>query len=338
MQISIRETFHRIWSELDVGHDGQGEWRAKRLETQHPLDVFAAVRETDLARGVLFECPTASSPMWRLRFDSEGFRLLDQSTGRSGTRCIALALERPDLEAVFLVIAEDLIASSMSAAKPDEAVTLIGSRLAAWQACLKVRRDGFSHDQRLGLFGELILLERLSLAVGMDLAIAAWKGPQRGLHDFASGKYAIEVKTSLGAYGLVHVGSLDQLHVKDAQQLALFRVVLVPDEQGNNLQEIVARIRTAADQLGHTVRNALDQRVLMSGYLDADGLEVEAERYAVAAAEPYDVRAEFPCLTKEMVRAGVASATYSIDMSFANSFLMAAEQFDVLLMNFGRGD
>jgi hypothetical protein len=334
---SIRGAMIRAWESLMAGPSGDREWRALRIETGHPLDVFAAVREQDQTRGVLFECPISLAPAWRLRFDSEGLRLFDDRAGRDGSRRIALALERAELESVFLVIADDLIASSKAAGDIQEAVAALGARLAAWQMCLKVRRDGFGQERMLGLYGELVLLERLASTIGLDRAIASWTGPERGLHDFEAAGVAIEVKTSLGARGAVHIGSLDQLDPSGLQQLALYRVVLVSDGAGTDLSQLVVGIRRAADGIGHIVRRTLDQRLLMSGYIDPDDRSVPFDRLAVIALDAYEVRGDFPRLTRENVGSAVLAAEYRLDVAGAENHRMTAEALQLLLARFGMG-
>lgn len=337
MSDSIRGALTSAWESLIDGPSGEREWRALRIETGHPLDVFAAVREIDRTRGVLFECLTSSAPAWRLRFDSEGLRLFDDRAGRDGPRRIALALERADLESVFLVIAEDLIASSGAAGDAKEAVVALGGRLSAWQTCLKLRREGFGQERMMGLYGELVLLERLASVVGLDRAIASWTGPERRLHDFETAGAAIEVKTSVGPRGMVHVGSLDQLDPSGLQTLSLCRVVLVPDERGRDLSQLVVRVRQAADSLGAAVRRALDQRLLMSGYIDLDAGSARFDRFGVHGVEAYDVGGDFPRLTRETVGVAVVSAEYRLDVTGAQSHLMTAEALQLLLARFGMG-
>lgn len=334
---TVRDALTRAWALLTAGSGGEREWRALRIETGHPIDVFAAVREQDKTRGILFECPITAAPPWRLRFDSEGLRLSDERDAYGGTRRIALALERTDLESVFLVIAEDLIVSSRAAPNAADAVSAVGARLSAWQACLKLRREGFSQERMLGLYGELILLQRLAEIVGFDRAVASWTGPERGLHDFSVGQIAIEVKTCLGAHGSVQIGSLEQLDPSGLQTLALCRVVVVRDDQGVALPELIAKIRSSADDLGHSIRRELDQRLLMSGYIDPENSTAPFDRLAITSVEAFDVQGDFPRLTREAVAAAVLAAEYRLDLAAAKRHQITTEGLDQLLARFGLG-
>lgn len=337
MTESIRAAMSRAWTTLFAGPPGDREWRALRIATDHPLDVFIAIREQDMAPGVLFECPISVAPTWRLRFESEGLRLSDDRAGRDGTRRIALALERKDLESVFLVIAEDLIASSKAAGEGSEAVTALGVRLTAWQTCLKLRRDGFSQERALGLYGELVLLMRLGLVIGLDRAIAVWSGPERGLHDFEALGAAIEVKTSLGPRGVVRISSLNQLDDSGIQALTLCRVVAIPDDGGVDLPSLVSTVRHAADAMGTSVRLSLDQRLLMSGYIDPNADTHPFDRLTVSDVEAYAVHDKFPRLTRETVNPAVLSAEYSLDVALAAEYRLTNEAFEANLARFGMG-
>lgn len=334
MTAGVRDALTTAWDSLARGPAGDREWRALRIELAHKLDVFAAVRENDRTRGVLFECPVAYAPAWRLRFESEGLHLADDREGRDGTRRISLALERSDLETVFLVVAEDLIESSRAAGDTQEAIATLGGRLSAWQTCLKLRRDGFSQERMLGLYGELVMLERLASAVGMPRAVAVWAGPERGLHDFEADAFAVEVKTSQGASGAVRIGSLNQLDPSGLRQLALCRVVVVPDDAGTRLAELVARVRAAASAAGPSVRRGLDQRLLMSGYIDPGERDEPFEPLSVIAVEAYDVFGDFPRVTRETVPSAVLSAEYRLDVTAAGTSRMAEAAFDALLACF----
>ncbi|MBG6080832.1 PD-(D/E)XK motif protein [Rubrivivax gelatinosus] len=337
MTSRVRDVLTTAWQALAGGSSGDREWRALRIELTHRLQVFAAVREADGTRGVLFECPIANSPTWRLRFESEGLHLTDDRDGRNGSRRITLALERSDLDAVFLVIADDLIESSRMAGNDHDAVATLGAKLAAWQTCLKLRREGFGQERMLGLYGELAILDLLSSAVGTARAIEVWSGPERGLRDFEAGPLAIEVKTSLGASGAVRIGSLDQLDPRGLHRLTLCRVVVVPDDAGVGLVDLVERVRAAASAAGPGIRTVLDQRLLMSGYIGAGERDAPFEPLSILTIESYDVCGDFPRVTRETVPAAVLSAEYRLYLGTASRNMLTEQEFRELLMSFGVG-
>jgi hypothetical protein len=325
------------WATLNKGPTGSRTWRALRFEQNHALDVFAAIREGDGKRAVLFECGIQAAPKWRLRFDSEGLTLTDERQSGEGVMQIALALEREDLEPVFLVIAEDLVRASTPASTAAEALETIASRLSAWQTCLKLRRDGFGQERMLGLFGELTLLERLAERIGLADAIRHWSGPDRGLHDFIASSKALEVKTSKGTAGLIRVGSLDQLDDTGLTDLILCRVVVVPNDNGIDLDALVARLRQAADLCGHGMRQTFDRCLLLTGYLDSSGREERFDRLDVVAIEPYRIGPGFPRLTSATVVPGIVAAEYVLDPTAAAALRLDDEQLRSVFLSFGMG-
>lgn len=324
------DTLGRAWTSLSSGPPGARAWRAQRIETDHPLDVFAAVREADAVPGLLFECALDSAPAWKLRFDSEGLRLKDERDTGDGKLRILLTLERRDLESVFLVIAEDLVAASRDCKGVPDALTTIGERLAAWQACLKLRRAGFTRERALGLYGELLFLEHLAAVVELSRALIAWQGPDRGLHDFQAARAAVEVKTTIGAHGTVSIASLDQLDPTGFERLALCRVVVVPDPTGTSLADVVARLRLGVDSIGPSMRRRFDDALLKSGYMESDAAEITTP-YTTRELELYEVSADFPRLTREHVSPAVVSAEYRLTLASAQQFRMTPSRTSELL-------
>lgn len=335
MTLELRQALGDAWATLTGGATGVREWRALRIAGGHALAVFAAVRERDGARGVLFECAPSSAPVWRLRFESEGLQLLDERDAAAGVRRIALTLERADLGSIFPIIVEDLVEASRPAADAQEALAALGARLAAWQTCLKLRKDGFGAERTRGLYGELIVLEHMGTLVGLDRAITAWAGPGRGLHDIVADELAIEVKTSAGAAGAIRIGSLDQMDPSGMKELALVRVIVVPDDAGSRLSDVVARVRASSDKLGTAVRRLLDQRLLMSGYVDQAGRDPNDEPLIVVDIEAYLVHGDFPRITRETVPAAVLTADYRLDVTGAQDYRMTPEAIEELMVRIG---
>lgn len=325
------------WAKLAHGTPGSREWRAVRLDIPHVLAVFAAVREDDGTKAILFECPIAAAPSWRVRFESEGLALIDERDVREHVMRVALVLERQDLESIVLVIAEDLINSSLPAEIPLPAVAAIAERLLAWQTCLKVRREGLSYQRMLGLFGELVVMERVAAFSRLDLVVPRWTGPDRGIHDFERAGQAIEVKTSSGLAGLVHVTALEQLDNSGLDALTLCRVAVVKDDDGDDLRQVVARIRAETDRFGHGVRQALDRGLLLSGYIDADVAAEGFEKLSVVAVEGYDVREGFPRLTSQTVSPGIVAAEYRLALASAVNLRMSAAELNGAFNRFATG-
>jgi len=335
MSATFQDQLLTAWHELGSGRRGTTEWRALRVAINHPLEVFAALREVESARAIVFECDLHDAPQARLRFASEGLFLTDERDPEARRARFAIALERPDLERILLAISEDLVRISTNAVDASTAVLEIGKRLVAWQACLAARREGFGREKVIGLFGELAILERLAARRDLPRALAAWTGPDRRLHDFESEGRGLEVKTSAGQGQLVQIGSLEQLDDSGLRSLALLHVTLVPDHQGRSIHEIAASLRSVAERFGHSCRLEVDRKLLMYGYLDQRTTEEwEPERFSAGPTAGYRVGQGFPRLTRADVPGAIVQARYSLNLAGCEGCALAAADLDRTLDDF----
>ena len=76
---------------------------------------------------------------------------------------------------------------------------------------LLARAPRLSEDQEIGLFGELVALDRLIDGVGETRALAAWLGPRSEEHDFVLGEADVEVKTTRSERRIHVIHGLGQL-------------------------------------------------------------------------------------------------------------------------------
>lgn len=120
------------------------------------------------------------------------------------------------------------------------------SRIKAWQHFMKSENYAFSAEQELGLFGELVILEKLlNKGYEKELLTSLWTGPLRESRDFKlSSDWALEVKTSTADDPFVaKISSLKQLDNSDFPNLFLVAVKLIETEKGLNLIQAIERIK-----------------------------------------------------------------------------------------------
>ncbi len=97
-----------------------------------------------------------------------------------------------------------------------------------------------SQEKQLGLFGELIFLDRLSAVRGTEAALASWQGPVAGEHDFTLDDCDIEVKTT-GSESRIHkIGSIQQLSPKLDRKLYFLSIQATKtgSSSGNSLASL----------------------------------------------------------------------------------------------------
>lgn len=184
-----------------------------------------------------------------------------------------------------------------------------------WRTLFAGARVPLGAEAACGLFGELLVLERL---LGIEAsAHRIWCGPDRAPRDFESSLGAIEVKSSTTAEGRrVRIHGLDQLEAPQGGALALawFRLRPVEAPLGRGLLE-----------LGQSVLDLCDDPAEVRRKLAAAGADVTdkaAERYRFEPAESlwFVVDDSFPKLTADLATASgtplaVLDVEYTVDLS-----------------------
>jgi hypothetical protein len=213
-------------------------------------------------------------------------------------------------------MAVDIIGTlaSLPASDTRIATTFFG-RIKAWQEFMRVAPSGLlSPEAELGLIGELEVMRAfMSIGVPNSIAVNAWKGPFDGVHDFALGSGAIEVKTTLAHVGFpAKINSLDQLDDSIVRPLFFCAVRMALCEKGQSLPMIVSEIRKSL--LNDTyVLTQFDVALLHSGYLDSL-CEHYLRRFRIVDMYLLPISDTFPRLTRHSVPTAIRSAYYEIEI------------------------
>lgn len=123
-----------------------------------------------------------------------------------------------------------------------------------------------SGEQEIGLYGELLALERLVERIGPAVAILAWLGPEAAEHDFALPLGDVEVKTTVGERRVHWIGGLGQLQPSPDRDLYLLSLQLTSAGAGpgRTLAELVTDVRV---KLGSYASRA-DEELRRVGWRD----------------------------------------------------------------------
>ena len=241
-----------------------------------------------------------------------GFEVLRLQSDPTGGDHLVVALARrpggsPDL---FAMMAEDLVGLLDDWAAQEETVLRrFLARIRAWQDFMNRHRESvLSAEKEQGLFGELVLLERLIDAdVPPRDALDAWQGPVDGLQDFILGNGAIEVKTTISIGGFpATVSSLEQLDDSLRQPLFLAATRLTLHGSGMTLPEMVDVIRRRLDG-DREARETFDIRLMQAGLLGST-FSRYTRRFRHASTVILCVQGDFPRLTRANVHGLVSKA------------------------------
>lgn len=168
--------------------------------------------------------------------------------------------------------------------------------LGAYRGLLS-RAPRLSEDQEIGLFGELIALDRLIDGVGGARALAAWLGPQSEEHDFSLSNFDVEVKTTRSERRIHVIHGLGQLTPTPGRPLHLMSVQVTragASDDGTALPDMIECIRRRL----RAERIDFDDKLAEFGWEDARADRLYTTRLLIRS-EPrfYAVDNDFPALT-----------------------------------------
>ena len=218
---------------------------------------------------------------------------------------------------LFGKMAEDVV-DLLIGSRPLQEVELLHAflrRIRSWQRFMsRAGDDRLAPEAELGLIGELSVFALL-LAGGVPQRVvtSAWEGPLHGLHDFALGDGAIEVKCTLARAGFpARVSSLQQLDHTLVSPLFLAAVRGVLQVGAPTLPERIAALR-AELRMDPSVLSVFEKRLLLAGFDDRHEPDytrrIGAETVRLMAVDDH-----LPGFRRTTTPAAIRSASYELDL------------------------
>ncbi|SVE09355.1 uncharacterized protein METZ01_LOCUS462209, partial [marine metagenome] len=113
--------------------------------------------------------------------------------------------------------------------------------LYSWAKFIRPSRSGFSESELVGLLAELYILKNYMLpALGPDLSVKSWIGPEGAKQDFVVENFALEIKAHRSGYSdKVTISSVEQLSPQ-TDKLFLVKLGISPSEsnEGFSLESL----------------------------------------------------------------------------------------------------
>ncbi len=220
---------------------------------------------------------------------------------------------RADLNDLFTELCADILSAVESL--PANPVKALYRVLDRWKALFQSQGAVLGPEQLAGLFGELLVLDRLLYLDSS--AHRLWQGPEGHHHDFSDGNLAIEVKTSARGDGRrIRVHGLDQLDAPEGGTLHLtwFRLHRTMSGGVGFLELIEKALGSADDEI------RLLELLAQAGYRPSDADRYREVRFAIGEERWYEVTPGFPALTnRSLLEAGVPicvlDVEYTVDLS-----------------------
>ena len=232
-----------------------------------------------------------------------------------------VGLEEPGLEEEFNALICDVLSNDKASGTRAK---LVHNALDRWRALLRLAASRImSPERRLGLFGELIILERLRTSI--DSPWLYWTGPLGAAHDFEMGAACVEAKTMGVGSSQIRIHGLNQL-VPDAEELFLVIHVVSEDAAGRTLGDLANQLKR---EFAAPKFDALLARAGWSARLDP------GPRLVVEETVTVPVLGSVPRLTPADVPTGVFAVDYDVELESLRPY--ASPRSLVTLLGFSKG-
>ena len=317
------EGLRAAWRALSSEWPREG-WRTISITVRAPCTLLAGVRMPSGEESLLIgfrgirTVPDSRLPQGR------GFEILRLQNDPTSSDQLMLALTRREggSSELFAMMAEDLVGlvDSCSAMEEDGVLQSFLERIRAWQDFMDRHRETvLSAEAEQGLFGELVVLERMiESGVPVTKLLDAWEGPRDGLQDFMLGGGGIEVKTTIAADGFVaRVSSLDQLDENLRQPIFIAAVRLALHPSGMTILEMADAIRQRLRRKQSGLET-FEIRLMQAGLVRVPAKHY-TRRFLHASTACLALHKDFPRLTRANVHSSIRTARYEIDLNIAGA-------------------
>ncbi|WP_406202196.1 MULTISPECIES: PD-(D/E)XK motif protein [unclassified Streptomyces] len=313
---ALRKLIEDRWTALEAEQTtGERRLRVSQLPGAGESGALAVAVDHSGHRHVLV--PIHAHRKVRPGLDGPVLRLVrraleDEETYQAYADLVCL---RNDLSDLFTELCVDVLgAVNELPGNPTRALYRVLDR---WKALFQTEGTLLGPDQLAGLFGELLVLNRLLQED--PSAHRLWRGPEGHCHDFAAGATAVEVKTTTASAGRrARIHGLDQLAAPEGGTLCLswFRLRRTAgNEAGIAFLDLIEQTLRLCDDEG-----AVLDLLGAVGYRSSDSDRYQDVRFLISEERWYEVGPGFPGLTgRALVAAGVPISVldveYTIDLS-----------------------
>ena len=324
MTMKSKYQLRDIWSELEKKQ--AAGFVKKLLPFPSPIHVFATYRCPENTIGIAFSFNN-NTVIDKDKLDTNLKELdifLTQDTSFANSKLLIIELKRTNNKDIFATLSLDIIASISELNTEQKVIRTIINQLAKWKNLFEKNKFTYlTVSEQQGLFGELLLLEKLfkSSHQNMQIALNAWMGPEKSLRDFQMGNVAIEVKTSAtNNTSSVTISSEGQLDEDLIDNLFLLHIKLVvSNSAGETLPDLVARIKKNLND-DIIVLNNFNAKLFFAGYFTSHEQFYSDRYYRIESFDYYKVNGDFPRIKKKDLMQGVNDVTYSISLIGCNRY------------------
>jgi hypothetical protein len=312
-----------LWQKLTTDGVEKTGFTRLRFPNIHACPVYAARQLNSGLEALILEADKESIPQGGAFPQSRGFEVKVEAIdpGRTGRARLLLSLVEKRYLDVFVSLVDDVVLHLEHASSPGEAVEGLLSRLTRWQAFLKQHDpEGLTRSERIGLFGELVLMRHL-MAIGLkpSEAVASWRGPFGANQDFGGSLWGLEGKASTAvAPTAIRISNVRQLDEAGISHLFLAMVLLDEIEAtGRPLPDLIDELDSL---LPDPSRFLFAESLTSAGYLAIQRDRYERPKLALREVRLFRVAEGFPRLLESQLPDGVSDVSFSISLAALQPF------------------
>jgi len=291
------------------------------------------VRYPDLVRSISLPSPNLESDQNKLP-QFRGFKL-SLTEENNPDRNLIIQLVDPADKSIFNSLIRELREVIEITDSEEQIVKNVLERLNQWADVLsKLPLHRMSEQELTGLYGELLILERLLKTTVTEREILeSWTGPNNQGSDFQfSEGIAIEVKASTSLKSQeVSISSERQLDPQTAENLFLTHIVLEKNRaSGETVNDLIWRLneRLRARTLVARFRKLL----LSAGYNEQDAEYYSDTRFTERSVKIYRVTDDFPKIERGTLPPEVSNVKYSLNLSGCDGFKISESKLFELIV------
>ena len=232
-----------------------------------------------------------------------------------------------DLKDIFSLFIQNILEDIEKSVTESEAIKITLNVISKWKKLFdKINFNGLSIEQQKGLIGELLFLTTLlNNEKTFSNAVNSWTGAEQDFKakDFTLGAVGVEVKFTASKQPRIKVSNERQLDAENLSELflILYSTEAVKDN-GISLNSIVEQIRQNIST--EEERNIFNSKLQLNGYFDEDK-EHYSKMYSIKKTFTFAVTANFPKIVKHQLPLGIYDASYSIEISAVENFIIEPE-------------
>jgi hypothetical protein len=238
---------------------------------------------------------------------------------RSSRLICTLISAETEVKDKFSIVAKDVSFYCSKYSGP-QLFLKVQERIKSWANFLKPTQVGLSQPELIGFWGELYAISKLFMNWRSPTDVVRfWVGPEGKKQDITLNAIAVEVKTSIsGDPRTIKISSVEQLE-RITKFLYLLHIIASPsdNESGITLEMLY---QECLGLLSHDM-NAETLFLQKTSELYGKASEAQlGEKYSIAKLSLFEVNDDFPFITRNEIREGIATVQYEILTSSLKKF------------------